>query len=148
MGTDQCLYIHIFGNKFELEKLRLDTINEVVRISLLRLDSTGVSDEVIQAAFRDLPQGSPMCQLIIDLHYRHLNSSRDQWFASHNCIPSLQGVWQNYVATCSQVVGDDHDHELLEKISSSRITAMRTMRRKVIARRSWRISRSASAVKS
>jgi hypothetical protein len=43
MRTDQCGFLHAFGDKYEIEKLGLDTVNELVRIALLRLDSTGVS---------------------------------------------------------------------------------------------------------
>jgi hypothetical protein len=53
--------------------------------------------------------------LIIDLHYRYLDPSRDEWFSTHDCIPFLQGVWRKYAATRIQVVDNDHDHNLLEK---------------------------------
>jgi hypothetical protein len=68
--VEQCIYLHIFGDKFDIGKLRLDTINEVIRLVPILRASAFPRGDAVEAAFTILPEDSPMRQLIIDYHHR------------------------------------------------------------------------------
>jgi hypothetical protein len=107
--SDNCVYLHIFGDKYEVEKLRCDTINELVQM-ILSDPGTGLCGAAsMRTAFRDLPGGSPMRQLIIDAHYRHGDSNEYDDLEDYDCIPFLHGVWRKYTAATIQAMeGDPH----------------------------------------
>jgi hypothetical protein len=63
----------------------------------------------IRAAFRDLRDGSPMRQLIIDAHYRYGDPNLYENLERYDCIPFLHGVWRKYAAASIQAMNGDPD---------------------------------------
>jgi hypothetical protein len=91
--AEQCIYLHIFGDKFEIEKLLLDTISEIVRLGPILRASAYPRADSVEAAFCDLPDNSPMCQLIIDYHCRYNDAEDVEHLTEFKCIPFLHGMW-------------------------------------------------------
>jgi hypothetical protein len=69
-GTENCIYLHMFGDKYQIEKLRLDTINKLIFITANEAGEMYPNAKTIESAFHGLPRSSPMLQLIIDIHFR------------------------------------------------------------------------------
>jgi hypothetical protein len=113
-GTDQCIHLYVFGDKYDIAKLRLDTIDEVVRIALQNENYTSPSIHAIRVAFRDLPQDSPMCRLIIDFHYRYSDPDLYHKIADYDYVPFLQAVWRRY-ATASIKAIEANATDMLEE---------------------------------
>jgi hypothetical protein len=108
LNMNNCIYLHICGDKYEIEKLRQDTINEMVQIVLGVEENCLPGPEATQIAFDCLPPNSPLCRLIINLHRFEGDPAFNDILDRYRCIPFLQGLWRRYGEYAIKVE-DKHD---------------------------------------
>lgn len=93
---DNCILLYIFGDRYGVENLRLDTSKEVVRLPLKYNNDFLPSPYAVREAFSSLSEDSPMCQLIIDINYRHGDPELSDNLPDYDCVPFWQGLWRKY----------------------------------------------------
>ncbi|KAF2833873.1 hypothetical protein CC86DRAFT_415864, partial [Ophiobolus disseminans] len=92
-GTNSCIQLHVFGDKYGVKRLKEDSLDELINITLSGNNHCLTDADDVKLAFEHLPERSPMCRLIIDSHCLYGDPRRYQAFAAYTCIPFLHGVW-------------------------------------------------------
>jgi hypothetical protein len=94
--TDRYIYLYVFGDKYDVAKLRLDTLNEMVRFMRKEEVSDLPSSRAVGAAFSSLPSDSPMCRLIVDIHCRYEEPKQQDCREDFDNVLFLQSLWRKY----------------------------------------------------
>ncbi|KAH3997395.1 hypothetical protein HBI26_202640 [Parastagonospora nodorum] len=95
-NTDNYVTLHVFGDQYDVGKLRSDTIDKLVDVLVSRPESSLPSAAAVELAFTYLPRASPMCQVLIDAHCFYGNPSLNEDLQDFNCIAFLHGLWRAY----------------------------------------------------
>jgi hypothetical protein len=86
--------LYVFGDKYDVAELRKAAIDCLFKEHMLE-DSKLPSLNVIDHAFANLPEESPMCRLLVDMyfHYENLEIDRDR------CTNAafMRAIWKRYV---------------------------------------------------
>jgi hypothetical protein len=96
-AISSCVDLYVFGDKYEIGKLRLDCINKSARLVNDLGPSIGLpAPSSTRNAFEYLPSDSPMCRLIINAHCLYGEPKLYKTFPEFDCVPFLQGKWLRY----------------------------------------------------
>lgn len=93
----KCILVYIFADKYDVEKLRLDCINDLFRFTSPDSKSLLGPESSIILAFATLPSKDPLCRMITDIFCEWANVTKEEHLWSvYTCVPFLQSLWKRF----------------------------------------------------
>lgn len=104
---DSYIALYIFGNKYDVAKLRLDCINGMFRYTDNNSNSHLPNESTIELAYGSLSDGDPLLRMITDVfcQYADTTNNPNLWEA-YRCVPFLQSLWKRFHQKWRKTIGN------------------------------------------